>query len=118
MTKTNFEVANYKEIRNYIHNYLGLTKDEVKDMVREGIKEEISKYIEQELSDKHKWEQFIEGHLRKIILDSADNNRFSYLHCTVDKLYHKIDETIHEEVLKRLVIKLRDPNEKEDNQNE
>jgi hypothetical protein len=105
--KTNTKSSTSKEIRNYIHNSLGLTKDEVKEIVREGIKEEVSNYINQELCDKEKWEFFIESHLQKIILDSADTQRYSYLHCTVDKLYHKIDEEIHNEVLKRLSVSLK-----------
>lgn len=95
-----------KEIRNYIHNDLGIDKQSVQSMVRAGIKEEVTKYIEQELKDENKWSAFIDSELRRLILDAADNKRFSYLHCTVDKLYHKIDEEIHNEVLKRLNVSL------------
>ena len=37
MTKTNFEIENYKDIKNYIHNYLGLTKEEVNEKLTEAL---------------------------------------------------------------------------------
>ena len=41
--KTNFEIENYKDIKNYIHNYLGLTKEEVRSIVDETVKDPIRK---------------------------------------------------------------------------
>lgn len=43
MTKTNFEIENYKDIKNYIHNYLGLTKEEVREMALEVVKNTVKK---------------------------------------------------------------------------
>lgn len=34
--------------------------------------------------------------------------RNSYLRCTTDQLYNKINKVIHDEVLKRLIVDLRD----------
>lgn len=41
----------------------------------------------------------------------------SYITCTVDQVYRKIDSVIHEEVLKRLKIELLPPGESSGNEN-
>ena len=38
-----------------------------------------------------------------------DHPRRSYIHSTMDEIYNKIDTTIHEEVIKRLRIELKEP---------
>ena len=37
-----------------------------------------------------------------------DSPRRSYIHSTMDEIYNKIDVVIHEEVLKRLKVELKE----------
>ena len=105
--KTNFRIDNYKELKNYIHNYLGLTKEEVKKMVWDTVVETVNKEVNKCLNDKERIKAIIEGQVRYEIM--KDHPRRSYIHSTMDEIYNKIDSVIHEEVVKRLVIELKEP---------
>ena len=105
--KTNFRIDSYKEIKNYIHNYLGLTKEEVKKMVWDVVVDTINKEVNKCLNDKERIKTIVEGQVRYEIM--KDHPRRSYIHSTMDEIYNKIDQTIHEEVVKRLRIELKEP---------
>lgn len=110
MTMTNFRIENYKEIKNYIHNYLGLTKEEVRSIIDEVVKEIIKKEVSKYFNDKNGLESLIEKEIIRQ-LKCQDNVRKSFIINTMDGIYNKIDTIIHEEVLKRLKIELKEPNE-------
>lgn len=108
---------NYRELKNYIHNYLGISKEDIKkaiwDLVVELVNEEVNKC----LNDKERIRAIIEGQVRYEIM--KDRPRRSYIHSTMDEIYNKIDSTIHEEVVKRLRVELKEPEDFEgDNINE
>lgn len=112
--KTNFEVKDFKSIRNYIHNYLGLTKDEVRQIIREELVKIVHEQVEVELRDKEKIQQIIQKKIIDEIRRDYGKERRSYVISTMDEIYNKIDNVIHEEVLKRLVVSLREPERKEE----
>ena len=105
--KASFRIDNYKELKNYIHNYLGLTKEEIKKMVWDTVVETVNKEVNKCLNDKERIKSIIEGQIKFEIM--RDHPRRSYIHSTMDEIYNKIDSTIHEEVIKRLRIELKEP---------
>ena len=105
--KASFRKDNYKELKNYIHNYLGLTKEEIKKMVWDTAVETVNKEVNKCLNDKERIKSIIEGQIKFEIM--RDHPRRSYIHSTMDEIYNKIDSTIHEEVIKRLRIELKEP---------
>ena len=105
--KASFKIDNYKELKNYIHNYLGLTKEEVKKMIWDTVVETVNKEVNKCLNDRERIKSIIEGQIKFEIM--RDHPRRSYIHSTMDEIYNKIDTTIHEEVVKRLRIELKEP---------
>ena len=105
--KASFRIDNYKELKNYIHNYLGLTKEEIKKMVWDTVVETVNEEVNKCLNDKERIKSIIEGQIKFEIM--RDHPRRSYIHSTMDEIYNKIDTTIHEEVIKRLRIELKEP---------
>lgn len=105
--KASFKIDNYKELKNYIHNYLGLTKEEIKKMVWDTVVETVNEEVNKCLNDKERIKSIIEGQIKFEIM--RDHPRRSYIHSTMDEIYNKIDTTIHEEVVKRLRIELKEP---------
>ena len=105
--EASFRIDNYKELKNYIHNYLGLTKEEIKKMVWDTVVETVNKEVNKCLNDKERIKAIVEGQVRFEIM--RDHPRRSYIHSTMDEIYNKIDTTIHEEVVKRLRIELKEP---------
>ena len=105
--KASFRKDNYKELKNYIHNYLGLTKEEIKKMIWDTVVETVNKEVNKCLNDKERIKSIIEGQIKFEIM--RDHPRRSYIHSTMDEIYNKIDSTIHEEVVKRLRIELKEP---------
>ena len=105
--KASFKIDNYKEIKNYIHNYLGLTKEEIKKIIWDTVVETVNKEVNKCLNDKERIKSIIEGQIKFEIM--RDHPRRSYIHSTMDEIYNKIDTTIHEEVIKRLRIELKEP---------
>lgn len=109
MTKTNFKIENYKDIKNYIHNYLGLTKEEIKGMVLEVVKNIVEKEVNKCLNDENRLQHMIEKEILNQIKYGQDGyKRRSFLISVMDEVYNRIDGIIHEEVLKRLQITLKD----------
>lgn len=107
--KHNFTIGpdGFKNIRNYIHNYLGLTKEEIRNFIWDFIKEIVDEEIRKVLNDEERIKRLVENEvIRQVKYHNKD--RQSYVISTMDEIYNKIDKVIHEEVLKRLVIELRD----------
>lgn len=110
-TKTSFTIESYKDIKNYIHNYLGLTKEEVRSMVDEVVKDTVQKEVSKYLNDENRLTSLVEKEILRQ-LKCQDHIRNSFIINTMDGIYNKIDKVIHEEVLKRLQITLKEPDNK------
>lgn len=108
--KTNFEIENYKDIKNYIHNYLGLTKEEVRSIIDGVVKDTIQKEVSKYLNNENRLTSLVEKEIIRQ-LKCQDKIRNSFIVNTMDGIYNKIDKVIHEEVIKRLQITLKEPKE-------
>ena len=112
--EANFKVNSFKDIRNYIHNYLGLTKDEVRNIVLDEIKVIVKEEMSKLAKDEDFIRSFIENEiLRQLRYGELKHERRSFLINTMDSIYNEIDKTIHEEVCKRLRIELVEPKEED-----
>lgn len=66
--------------------------------------------VQKRLNDKAWLTHIIETELvRQLKFNSS--SRHSYINCTMNQIYNKIDEAIHEEVIKRLKVELIHPSE-------
>lgn len=110
----NFKVDSFKSIRNYIHNYLGITKDEVRDIILDEIKKIVHEEVIKSLNDKERLKSIVEKELIRQIKYGQDRyERSRFIINTMDHVYNRIDSIIHEEVLKRLRIELVEPKEED-----
>ena len=99
----------FKNIKNYIHNYLGLTKKEVHGLVEEILRDIVIEEITKVLNDEGRVKRLIENEVVRQI-NRNQSERRSYVVSTLDEIYNKIDKEIHNEVLKRLNITLKSDN--------
>lgn len=95
-----------KELLNYIHNDLGISKEEIHDLIMDTIKKEVSKIVSNQ--------SYIEGLISKEILrqikyENGARGRNFYVLNTMDTIYNRIDQEIHKIVCERLQITLKDP---------
>ena len=98
----------YKDVKNYIHNELGITKEYIDDLIRKTVKEEIVKV----LNDDERIKRTVENEIvRCCKIYKSDGTRRSFVINVMDDIYNKIDSVIHEEVRKRLIIELKEPEE-------
>lgn len=108
------EIIDNKSIRNYIHNTLNISKEEVRNIITDELHNIVKEQIKVVLNDKEHLQQYIQNEIIKEIRRDYDKERRSYAISTMDEIYNKIDRIIHEEVLKRLVVTLREPDRKEE----
>ena len=100
-----------KDIRNYIHNDLGIYKTQIYDMILGEIKKIVQEEVRHTLNDKQYLESLIEKEILRQIKGDKDYERRSFLISVMDGVYNRIDGIIHEEVLKRLQITLKETEE-------
>lgn len=98
----------FKNIRNYIHNYLGLTKEEIRKFIWDFIEEIVQEEIQKVLNDEARLHRLIEENIVREIRRNDNHERHSFAVSIMDDIYCKIDKVIHEEVRKRLVIELKE----------
>lgn len=111
--KAHFKVDSYKHIRQYIHNYLGLTKKEIRDMFWNMIEEIVEREVKACLNNKNKIQDLIEKSIVDEIRRQDNCERHSYTLSVMDDIYCKIDKVIHEEVRNKLIIGLKGDDEVE-----
>ena len=109
-TSTNFKIESYKDIKNYIHNDLGFTKDEVKSIIEKTLAELVRKEIIKILNDETRLRILINDCISREISNQSKERR-CYMHSMMDDIYKKIDEEIHKQVTDRLLITLKEPKE-------
>lgn len=97
-----------KDLRNLIYNDLQFTKQDLRDLINKELQTIIKAEVIKVLNDEVRLTNIIDRELLRQIEASDYNGRRSYLVCTIDKIYHEIDKVIHEEVLKRLQVTLKD----------
>lgn len=101
---------NYKDIKNYIHNELGITKVEMHTYIWDIVKQTVKEEVEKVLNDEERLQRVIQDEVVKQLKHKGYNDRGSYIVCTMDKIYNKIDEEICKQVVDRLQISLKEEN--------
>lgn len=108
---------NFKDIRNYIHNDLNITKEDIRTLILNEIHTIINREVEKALNDKEYLKRCIQDEIVKQIYRDYNKERSVFTISVMDEIYNKIDKVIHQEVINRLVIELKEPT-KEDVSNE
>lgn len=105
------EQLNRKDLRDYIHNVLGIKKDDI----RKAIQDEIELIVKEEVTicmhDQERLRRLIENEIVRQLkfYDPLKHTRTQYIRCTVDEIYNQIDEEIHKVVCDRLQLTLKEP---------
>lgn len=93
----------YKDIKNYIHNELGITKEYVQDVIKEIVAIEVDK--------KFNDEEYIKNEVRRIIVhelnNEVDKSHWHTIHDLSSLVKDEITKTIMEEVRSKVVISLK-----------
>lgn len=103
-------MSNYSDVKNYIHNELGITKEYIDEVIKKTIQDEISKLMNDDC--------FIRGLIENEVARSLykkDNNRWHTIYDASNYIEDKITKTILNTVKEKLVIGLKDDNEYEGN---
>ncbi len=116
-SESNFKVDDFKSIRNYIHNYLGLTKEEVKDIILDEVRKICQEECRKVFNDNEYLENLIKNTIRNTLqhwYNEDKNNkgayqRTEYVVNTMNKIYSQIDKEIHQIVCSRLLVGLKEP---------
>ena len=93
----------YKEVKNVIHNDLGITKQYIDDVIKETVQSEIDKLINDRC--------FIRGLIENEVMEALkrkDNNGWRTLHDATTFIKNEINSTILETVRNKLEIKLKE----------
>lgn len=103
-------MSNYSDVKNYIHNELGITKEYIDEVIKKTVQDEISKLMNDDC--------FIRGLIENEVARSLykkDNNRWHTIYDASNYIEDKITKTILNTVKEKLVIGLKDDNEYEGN---
>ena len=93
----------YREVKNVIHNDLGITKEYIDEVIQKTVKDEINKLMGDEC--------FIRGLVEKEFAHSLyrkDNDRWHTIYDASNYVEDKITSTILQKVKDKLVISLKD----------
>lgn len=115
-----FRIENYRDLKNYIHNYIGLTKEEVKYIFKDILEGTVQEEVKKIMNDEEGLKRIIRKEISNEIKRQYNSKRSSYIVSTMDDIYNRIDRTIHNIVKDRLIIELKGDDEdngevKEDN---
>lgn len=99
----------FKDIRNYIHNDLKITKEDIRTLILNEIHTIINREVEKALNDKEYLKRCIQDEIIKQIYRDYNKDRSVFTISVMDEIYNKIDKVIHQEVINRLIIDLKEP---------
>ncbi len=95
-------MSNYSDVKNYIHNDLGITKQDVEDIIIKTVKDEIDKLFK----DQSRLTAIVEGIIRQTIKEDQHKILYHLLINFDSLLDEKITKTIFNEVKSKLKIEL------------
>lgn len=100
-------MSNYSDVKNYIHNELGISKDYVEEIILKMVKDEINKLF----TDEERLQVILERIVKQTI--KKDEHKILYhLLINFDSLLdEKITQTVFNEVKSKLKIELADNKE-------
>ena len=102
-------MSNYSDVKNYIHNDLGISKEYVEEVIIKTIKDEIEKLFK----DESRLTYIIEGIVQRTIKEDKHKTLYHLLLNFDSLLDRKITETVFNEVKSKLKIELIEGEEDE-----
>ena len=96
-------MSNYSDVKNYIHNELGITKDYINNVIEKTVKDEISKMM----NDKQHIYDLVEKQVLNNLKRKSDNSWHILTDCS-NWIEEEIKTTILKEVKDKLIIKLKE----------
>lgn len=94
----------YKEIKNYIHNELGLTKDYIDNLIKEEIKKEVNKVI----SDKETLNNIVKTQIREVMNKDFEKPRWQRIFNLDTEIYNSVCAEVSKIVKERIQIKYKE----------
>ena len=94
---------NYKEVKNYLHNELGITKQYIEDLIKYEVQSQVSDLINNKT--------YIESLIKNIIrreLKRENENSWHWIYDTTSMIENTIIKTIVDEVHNKVEIKLKE----------
>ena len=97
---------NYKEIKNYIHNDLNITKEDIQEIIQKEVKNQISKL----LKDSNFVESMILNHIKMLLQDKNYNNPHYKIITDIngfiyDELISELGKVVHDNIKIRVELK-------------
>lgn len=95
--------SNYSDVKNFLHNELGITKEYVEEVIKDTVKKEISVLMGDEC--------FIRGLVEKEVLGCIgrkDSKNWHIIHDCSNWISEEINNVILNEVKNKLEIRLKD----------
>lgn len=86
----------YKAVKNYIHNELGLSKEDIREMIKPEIKNEVMRCFK----NTYGRDTDIEGWIRHMVKDEITRYRYNMVE-------NAVKEIVRQEVSENLVIEIR-----------
>lgn len=86
----------YKSVKNYIHNELGLSKEDIREMIKLEVKKEAMRCFKNTYGN----DTDVEGWIRHMVKDEI--TRYKY-----NMVENAVKETVRQEVVENLVIEIK-----------
>ena len=94
---------NYKEVKNYLHNELNITKQYIEDLIKYEIQSQVSDLV----NDKNYIETLIENAVQRE-LKRKKSESWHWIYDTTAMIENTIIKTIVDEVHNKIEIKLKE----------
>lgn len=99
---------NYKEIKNYIHNELKITKEEIRDMVIQTVREEVKSV----LNDDSFIHTLVQNEIKTVMSNPHKSPNWKYLMTLDERIYKTVVSEVSKLVKNSLEIRFKN-NEQE-----
>ena len=96
-------MSNYSDVKNYIHNELGITKEYIDEVIKKTVQDEISKLMNDNCFIRRLVENEVACSLYK-----KDNNRWHTIYDASNYIEDKITSTILQTVKDKVIISLKE----------
>lgn len=99
----------YRELKQYIHNELGLTKEDIKEMIRDCIKEEIQAV----LNDPNNYNKFLGNQINQYLIKNGKEYEEPFYKtftpkCLDQVVYDAVVKELNKTIKEKVVISLKD----------
>lgn len=99
----------YRELKQYIHNELGITKDDIKELIKQCVKEEINGV----LKDTSNYNKFLGNQINQYLTKNDSEYKTPYYtqfkpKCLDQIVYDAVVNEINKTVKERVVLSLKE----------